>query len=176
MLSLQPSADRELSPPAVPSHASVSSPESPLPVALTAADSSSTKAKDWFEFILDLSLLDRHLSEKQLEPSGSTLIVQFLYHANMTEQIYNNSALVKNSATPSVAVGSSTPTPTAGASEAPNASPTNQASANPTPAPPINVAINSAVELKIKRIRLLRTLSVKTAALLDWDLIKFENE
>ena len=139
------------------------------------------RAKDWFEFILDLSLLDRHLSLKQVEPSGSTLIVQFLYHANMTEQIYNNSALIKNAAAPvnTAASTASSPTPPLSpAVSAPNGAEVvilSSNPANPTPANP-NPVNNSAVELKLKRIRLLRTLSLKTAALLDWDLIKFENE
>lgn len=49
------------------------------------------KVKDWFEFILDLNLLEQHLKDESAEPSGCSLIVQFLYHANLTEQIYNAS-------------------------------------------------------------------------------------
>ena len=35
---------------------------------------------------------------------------------------------------------------------------------------------NNQVELKTKRIRILRILAVKTASLLKWNLLKFEKE
>ncbi|CAF0894283.1 unnamed protein product [Brachionus calyciflorus] len=86
--------------------------------------------RDWFEFILDLGLLERHLvtSDPSPEPSGCSLIVQFLYHANMTEQVYKTDL----------------PDPQA--------------------------------EIKSKRIKILRVLAIKTASILDWNLLKFEKE
>ena len=152
--------------------------EAPAPASAFAVETHA-RAKDWFEFILDLSLLERHLSQRQVEPSGSTLIVQFLYHANMTEQIYNNSALIKNgTAQPAIATANTASSPSTPSSPFVNGSDVVVLSSTPpNPAPTNPNLVNvSAIELKIKRIRLLRTLSLKTAALLDWDLIKFENE
>lgn len=40
---------------------------------------------------------------------------------------------------------------------------------------PANQASNQ-IELKSKRIRILRALAIKTAAILEWNLIKFEKE
>ena len=87
-----------------------------------------------------------HLADNQLnpDPSGCSLIVQFLYHANMTEQVYNSYQTV--------------PVKT---------DQTNESS---------NQALNNQVELKSKRIKILRVLAIKTAAILDWNLIKFEKE
>ena len=40
----------------------------------------------------------------------------------------------------------------------------------------LNATANQAVEVKTKRIRILRILAVKAAAILSWDILKFEKE
>lgn len=138
---------------------------------------------DWFEFLLDFSLLDKHLKSsspgnlfgkynisyllvpfyKYIEPSACSLIIQFLYHANMTEQLYN--------------AGLKPPD-----EQAPNQSSTSQTGASPTPAGNSNQVLPQSTtqstlgEVKLKRIKALRLLAIKTAAILNWDLLKFEKE
>lgn len=85
--------------------------------------------KDWFEFLLDLNLINKHLTQPNPEPNGCSLIVQFLYHANLTEQQYGH----KNDQ-------------------------------------------SQPLELKQRRINVLRILAIKAAALLNWNLQLFEKE
>lgn len=73
---------------------------------------------------------------------GNSLIIQFLYHANMTEQVYSN------------------PIQTG-----PNGNNNKQEITN-----------NNQGESKCKRIKILRILAIKTACLLDWNLLKFEKD
>lgn len=73
---------------------------------------------------------------------GNSLIIQFLYHANMTEQVYSN--------------------PIQTATNANNNKP--------------EVANSNHGESKCKRIKILRILAIKTACLLDWNLLKFEKD
>ncbi len=63
------------------------------------------------------------------------MIIQFLYHANLTEQLFN----------------------------------TNVASKTTGEQPP-------PIEIKTKRIKVLRILAVKAASLLDWNLLLLEKE
>lgn len=104
--------------------------------------------KDWFEFILDLDLLDNYFksSKENCDVYGNSLIIQFLYHANMTEQVYANP-------------------------NAPNGSkPESNNVLNQTG------PISSQGEFKCKRIKILRILAIKMACLLDWNLLKFEKD
>lgn len=128
--------------------------------------------KDWFEFILDLDLLDRYFNEQEnlengifnnenlkiliriksknipckKDAFGNSLVIQFLYHANMTEQVYAN------------------PTNNATAIKAENILNTQTNS------------LNNQGEFKCKRIKILRILAIKTACLLKWSLPTFEKD
>ncbi len=78
---------------------------------------------------------------------GNSLIIQFLYHANMTEQVYSN---------PIQAVAGNN----------------NNNSTNAKP----ESGVNNLGESKCKRIKILRILAIKTACLLEWNLLKFEKD
>lgn len=90
----------------------------------------------------------------------------------MTEQMYNNSGVASvapiqiapklNELNEFAPVVVTAPTPTTSPSIVGNAA--------------ITITINPQSELKAKRIKVLRVLAVKTAAILDWNLLKFETE
>lgn len=128
--------------------------------------------RDWFEFLLDFNLLDKHLNEEnsselqlilQLiclfnlfsfiiqDPDACMLIVQFLYHANLTEQLFS---------APVVSVQPSQPAQTS------NGSSKSQIINDQQP----------TIELKTKRIKVLRLLAIKAACILKWNLKILEKE
>lgn len=114
----------------------------------------------------------------KLDPSGCQLIIQFLYHANMTEQMYNSGAQQppQPQQTPKLESGSEFPVMVTPLSPSPPSSATGATAANST-GPVTTSTVNTAqVELKAKRIKVLRILAIKAAAILDWNLIKFEAE
>jgi hypothetical protein len=97
------------------------------------------------------------------DPSGCSLIVQFLYHANVTEQYYNIN--LNGNSNPTVAAA--------------NAVVKSESNAKLPAALPQNLQIannESKSELKINRIQLLHILAIKTTAILDWNLVTFEKE
>lgn len=116
-----------------------------------------------------------------IEPSGCSLIIQFLYHANMTEQIYNNN--LTNRDQPSQPQQQPPTTPKQDPSEfspTGNTPPSSSSPSSPSPAsvpnPTPGGAQQTQSELKTKRIKVLRILAIKTAAILGWNLLKFESE
>ncbi len=97
---------------------------------------------------------------------GHSLIIQFLYHANMTEQVYANPTVVQQQqqAAGSLAIGNATNT-------------TNKSSNEINLLSNLNSNLNAnQPEYKCKRIKILRVLAIKTACLLNWNLINFEKE
>jgi hypothetical protein len=108
------------------------------------------------------------------EPSGCSLIVQFLYHANMTEQVYNSNINQIGISTPnSPAQNISQIKPS---TELSTGSSESSLSITNTTNLTSNLTIVHQNELKVNRIQMLRILAIKTAAILDWNLIIFEKE
>lgn len=108
------------------------------------------------------------------DPSGCSLIIQFLYHANMTEQMFNSGAAQPQQQQPQPVTAQQLPVVS-------EASPLTSPTASPLATVPISATTTTAInaaqqELKTKRIKVLRILAIKTAAILDWNLIKFEAE
>jgi len=108
------------------------------------------------------------------DPSGCSLIVQFLYHANMTEQVYNANT---NSITISASINQAqNPNQLKPAGDIPGNSNESGLALTTTNSLTSNVPVINQNELKMNRIQMLRILAIKTAAILDWNLIIFEKE
>lgn len=95
----------------------------------------------------------------------------------MTEQMYNNITSSNQPVNAPNPVGSLSPStgnnnPFVGSNTAsPPSSP-----AVTTKPDDVTIISQSQVELKVKRIKVLRILAIKTASILGWNLLKFEKE
>ena len=121
------------------------------------------------------------MNEINEEPSGCSLIIQFLYHAYMTEQVYNNGTNANGtSVLPSSANSTQSLTPSNNKTANLDLQQATATEANPiaSPLPAVSSlsSLNQSSEPKTKRIKVLRILAIKTAALLGWDILKFEKE
>ncbi len=90
----------------------------------------------------------------------------------MTEQVYNFNVAnaPANNNNPAQPVNNTNQAKLGGESASPNET----VAVVPTAAP--TTTVTPQFELKVKRIRMLRILAIKTAAILDWNLLTFEKE